>query len=437
MQHKELTLDTLTCTETADAQEDDCRIEVYLDPDDPANPRDNGDRREPYALRESMEADEAWDVDRSFWLGTEATVKLYVTDWLFPDEWPDSLEDIDFSIGAELGSEALDGSASGPITFESDEHGGEYELSYSWSQPSGTLKPVERALQAFPSNNKTGEWAWVDADDLKQRVKTIVNFAMSGTDPGDAGPSISGSPHWINQDGTPFCGPAGIAYSLAAREPRLFVETVRSLYEQGAFHGAEEVGIVSKALRRSSVPKSIRREDFWAEWVLLSGIRESAHWFDVANNAFISGGASAVHMNLPWTMAHWAKDVLGHSEVAWFSNSLFLEAVHTLVGNPGVDPTKESSAVDAVKEAYNFHTKDGFASVLVDPTFPDGDVGFNFPQHWVALGGNFDHDESSSEVTIDFHNSAPYPSDRRGDYNITIDEGDFETYVWGVVCGQS
>lgn len=422
----EVTLKKLSCQQTADISVDNCRIEAYLD---------NSNRREPYSLRRQMTAGgPEWTVNRTYWFNNTIRIELHVEDWLFPDDWLGSGQTVDLQAGAKLGTIQLPGggSASGTDSVSFQREGADYELTYSVTQSSGTLKPVDRALSAFPTSSGVGEWAWVDAQPLKNRVETIVAFARGQTSPGATGATIATGPFQVDQDGTPFCGPSGIVFSLAARDPRRFVEMVRSLYEQGEFLGRERVGLVSRGLRHSSVPARVQQNDLWADWVMLASIRESAHWFNVANNALL-GTLSIFHMNLPWTMAHWARDVLGHVNATWLSASDLFTAVHDILGIGHSEPVQKNDGVAVLREAMQDHNNGGFATLLVSADFPNR-VNFwkaNFPFqafHWVALGGNVTI--SSSDVELEYHDS------RHGQkLTRTFSHQEFNDLVWGGVSG--
>jgi hypothetical protein len=277
-------------------------------------------------------------------------------------------------------------------------------LTYSTAQPSVSDR-VAKSIDAFKTSSAGRVWANISnrnaiathLDHLTAPVRNNQSINQIGGDVSDQ--------YEIDQDGTPFCGPAAILFGMIIRQPRRMVEAVRSLYETGEFLTNHWMIPASATLRGTTVPGGFP-SGWEAQWMMIAAIRESQHFLEVANDFTLEGGLkSLVHAGPPWSLVYWLETVLGYSNATWYSSSSIVSGLHAQL--PGHSPFDDHapqtvSEADALDEAANAMNNDGVGIILIDSSIiPPGatESEFPYPSHYVTVldstvrsGGDVDFD---------------------------------------------
>jgi len=253
---------------------------------------------------------------------------------------------------------------------------------------------IALAIRKFEKSKKPGVWPHLRKDDLLAdiRLKTRNSFQ-------------------VNQGRTPLCGPAAIIFELARKKPKLFVRICQTLYESGKLqHGKRKVfSKPSKSLLKSKVRKGISI----ADWMLMAAMRDIENAiFDVDANS----GDIATGITTPSEMKGWTKELLGYKKVKYESLYFYGE-------------------FDAMKKAKQIVKKGGVAFLLVDKAMVTGKApAVASPDHWISFLGKLNIDDGNPWIWDSGHIKFQCYSWGKK-YDVSLGEGPFEDYIWGMVTG--
>ncbi len=175
------------------------------------------------------------------------------------------------------------------------------------------------------------------------------------------------NPNLINQAGTPLCGPASLARSLAIDKPQFYVQSILELYKFGETRINNLEIKAGSELRESSVQGNIDPTD----WILLGSIRDSNNWFLSPAGWF---GSNAAGITSPGEIEGWLNDV-GYTKV--------INKTHVVLRPISI--VFEAEAM----EASRLFTQGYKVLLLIDadmlnPLNQD-DITSLHPDHWVVL----------------------------------------------------
>jgi len=376
---RQLVVEDLFCNETEDWWgADEARLEIFGD----------GSLLTP-TLKRDMDDGDLWNINKSFVFYDQVEVKLWDADVSVTEEILTGYQpDADDLLGKiTLGKGTL---GHGEASFTLD--GADYRLRYRVTKASAPkIQTAQDALQAFERSKGSGVWAAVDKDQLVREIADIIE-----------------NPIRIYQAQTPLCGPASIAYELASREPRRYVEVVQQLYETGKFDMRTKEVEASESLTNGPIPSGMRA----ADWMLLSTMRDAENWLfpmDPADPWEVEG------MTFPGEMQGWSYELLGYDNVEYESTYVFGE-------------------FDALRKAQEVRNAGGVAFLMIHSALlKETEEPEPWPTHWVSFLGNLTIDEGnwldSGRVTFDVFSWGNTKSvDKTADF--------FEECMWGVVTGR-
>jgi len=243
----EVSLEKLLCKTTEDANEDECRLEIFVD----------GVLKE--TLERDLVEDEEWQLNQAHVFENSVRVRLYDKDW--PD--PDDL----------LGEVVIGPNPTAQATGYFTQDDADYELTYSVVEYS--LDPVQSALDAFRNSPRPGVWPHIARADLIADMEDKLDDAFR-----------------VYQGNTPFCGPAAIVFELVSRQPARYVQICQELYETGSFQALTEEIEACEDLLNSEVPPPDSNTSIpisEADWMLMATLRDHANLFFDVETASPSG----------------------------------------------------------------------------------------------------------------------------------------------------
>lgn len=175
------------------------------------------------------------------------------------------------------------------------------------------------------------------------------------------------SPNLINQEGTPLCGPATLARSLAIDKPLLYVKSIIELYKFGETRINNFEIKAGSELRLSSVQGNTNP----ADWILLASIRDSDNWF-LSPAGWL--GNSAAGITLPGDLESWFT-ATGYTKI--------INKTHLFV-----KPSK-SVLIGEAMEASSLYIQGYKVLLLIDADMlnsqnQDDKISLT-PNHWVVL----------------------------------------------------
>jgi hypothetical protein len=364
---RQLILKQLKCNETEDWGADECRLEVYVD-----------GALQPY-LKTSLNDKQVWTLNRTYTFSDHVDIKLW-------DE--DSPDGDDFLGAAQIGSALTNASAA----FTLD--GASYRLWYEVVDvPDVDL--VQQAIATFEQSPQPGVWPSIPKANLIAEIRERV-----------------ANPYRVNQNYTPFCGPAAIVFELVARQPARYVAICQALYETGQFQSRTKIVRPSDGLRQSKVRGGMS----FADWMLIATLRDTENLIfpvDASSSGLVNNIAG---ITTPWEMKGWIYEILGYDQTNFDSTFVWGE-------------------FDAMRTAQAARSQNGVAFLLIDASMLQGDApAIAYPNHWVSYQGNLHiddgvwHKHDSGHIRFDCYSWGRLFSVNRG-------EGSFEDYMWGVVTG--
>lgn len=201
-----------------------------------------------------------------------------------------------------------DGTFSETFTYQNN---WEVEATYTVTD-TGTVDPLAETLSDFragitvAANAKTfGAWQHLDHTKIVDRTEKIADGAEN------LGIDNVHDAYAIDQAYVGYCAPAAVMFCSAYRQPRRFVETVRSLYETTGFLTQTERHSCSLGLVNS--PAADDLEDL--EWLFCAALEDSNEATeDVTSTNTDEGMVSSV-------TAYWVSELLGYQEV-WTYNAV-------------------------------------------------------------------------------------------------------------------
>jgi hypothetical protein len=255
---------------------------------------------------------------------------------------------------------------------------------------------VQSALAAFSQSPRPGVWPHIRKADLIDDIRRTVEKPVEE----------------VNQDSAPFCGPASIVFELASRQPARYVSICQSLYETGQFRSRTKVVKPSQNLLQSPVRAGMSV----ADWMLIAALR------DAENLLFpVTGTSGTLSNNIagittPWEMKGWIYEILGYNRVEFESTAVYGEFA-------------------AMRTADRILRQGGVAFLLIHSAMLKGKAPkIAHPNHWVAYLGNLKIDNGvwyrrdSGHIRFNCYSWGQ-------DYEVSLGEGPFEDYMWGVVTG--
>lgn len=233
---------------------------------------------------------------------------------------------------------------------------------------------VEEAIEQFRNSNFPSKWPNVD------KAKLLEDIIKSVKDP-----------FQINQNYTPFCGPASITFDLVSKQPIQYVRFIKQIYEKGQFKTKD--GKIIKAGRKlleSQIPIEITP----ADWVFMGTLRDDKNLFA---NVKSSGGwdnpSGIAGMTGVPAMISWTKHVLGYRKSKYKSAAVFGD-------------------VKQLKKVSSIVNRGGAGFLLIHSGLVGGKVpkwdGPQFPNHWIVYLGNLKLNKRNN-----------------------VDAVQFDTYTWG------
>lgn len=341
---------------------------------------DDSDLREPYLVAQKLQTGEsappADPFDRRYDVDTGIEFELVVGDSL------------------SLGTESVDvTSISGAETrtFQSGQI--EIELEFSVSDV-GDVDPRQRAIDQFRDGESTvnsdefTRWQNVGHSYILERLERIA------TDPADANEDGLDDVFEIYQGETEFCAVTSVAFGLAHRQPRRFIEVARSLYETGGFLGNTDRLETSRSLQNSSIG-----DDVWPlGWLLLASLMETDNVFFDMSDSDVDTQASV------FAVKYWLGELLGYDNVDYDSAQLMSERT-------------------AFERASNAVGDDGVGILHIHDYLLDDDV-LDDPEEnaaWWAIAGNHFVAMAESATIVDEGDSDDQSDDRI----------EFSVHSWG------
>ncbi|MFD1796784.1 hypothetical protein FQV27_18065 [Paracoccus aurantiacus] len=211
-------------------------------------------------------------------------------------------------------------------------------------------------------------------------------------------------PLQVDQQSTPFCGPASIAYELVRRDPAEFVRACQEIYETGAYRVRGEKIEASGDLKGSRSPISA------ADWIFCATLRDEANLLfdvDADEGALVNGLTTSGEMEM------WTRVVLGmrsqHSHGSTFSGE-----------------------VKALRSAQSSIDRGGVAFLKIHSDMlnrPGSDSDPKFPDHWIVLHGETD-------IGPGDHGRVSFRAYSWGkEHKVNLPKKRFENLMWGSVVG--
>jgi hypothetical protein len=374
---KELTLQKLHCVTTEDILgSDECRLEVITD----------GQVEHPE--RVSLNDGEAWAIDANYYFRTEATVQL------LDEDIPEIGDDDDHLGIVRIPSTDVTDAVAQFCLDEAD-----YRLVYSVREATLISDPhaAETAVQAFEAAPEPSPKPWpsIDKAALVQDIRdTLADVTMG-----------------IDQQNWPFCGPASVAFELATREPRRWVEILQSIYEKGSFPSRHEADPIEAgdALRNAQPPTDLSL----ADWLFMGTIQDDA--------------------NLILSVTNWprglAAGISWHTVMAdWHETILFCDNVSTDFA-PGDD-------LVSLRNACANRDRGGYSMIGINSALIPGQsstpIDGVIPTHWVPLY----KDPSDPATLIETEQTVSFKVYSWGQiHTIYRQKGDWESLYFGSVTG--
>lgn len=263
--------------------------------------------------------------------------------------------------------------------------------------PTSGPKTVEEAINQFANSNLPSKWPHINKTDLLNDIRQTV-----------------ADPYRVNQNRTPFCGPASITFELVRKQPIQYVRFLKQLYEIGQFK--TKTGKIVKAGRKLLASKK-PDEISVADWVFIGTLRD-------AKNLFVSvkseGGTDfpsriAGGTGVP-AMKSWTKHVLGFRK-AKYKSAIFFGDIKTL--------KKANSALRRGGVAFPVIHKGLIEEIYTDWGGPQ------IPNHWVVFLGNLQVKRRNVADSVQFD---LYSWGQK--FHIKTDKRTFRQYYTGVVIGE-
>lgn len=252
------------------------------------------------------------------------------------------------------------------------------------------LKLAEQSIAEFENSNIPGVWVGLDKKQIIKELRSRV-----------------ANPFNINQQSQPFCGPASIIFELVRKQPDLYVQICRHLFQIGGFHTQTNRWIYpSSRLLNSQGNFKISQVD----WMILSTLRESENLiFPVEPNApqLIRNLAG---MTKTWEMAGWIQEILGYQKIKYLNAYL-------------------SKDVQVLEQAAQIVQAGGVAFALINDSglLLNKPPAIPYPSHWVALLGNLSI-ANNNLISFDVYTWGKTMT-------VTINLDLFKTHFWEVVVG--
>ena len=290
---KALTFDELHCKKSL-ANPWYCHIEVKVD---------DSHLKEPYVLGEHLKAGQKTDPGAPFskrYLFDE-TVSFSME---LEDRYQLEVHDHDRADG--------DGTFSKTFTHQSN---WEVEATYTVSDV-GSVDPLAEALSDFragiqvaANSDAFGAWQHLDHAKIVDRTEKIADGAEN------LGVDNLHDAYEIDQANVGYCGPAAVMFCSAYRQPRRFVETVRSLYETTGFLTQNDRHACSLGLVNSRAADDL--EDL--EWLFCAALEDTS---EATEDVTASNPDEGMAVNV---IAYWLSELLGYQEVWRYYDATLLD----------------------------------------------------------------------------------------------------------------
>lgn len=180
------------------------------------------------------------------------------------------------------------------------------------------------------------------------------------------------NPDLINQQDSPFCGPACTIRAICEDDPDAYAKAAIDLYESGV--GKVKDLEIKPGVELIKSPVQMKMDE--ADWLMLATLRDSGNAVLSTAGAF---GDSFAGITLPSTVQAWAK-------AAGYSNIESTTYVTNLV-KPLWDRAKKMLAV--AKRANDLLATGYHVFLLIDANMLESakqnDWTSTYPDHWVAL----------------------------------------------------
>lgn len=246
---------------------------------------DGNDIREPYfqTIDELGFTEDTTRLNRAHPFESEITIKLYKS--RFADDEIDRQKIVDTS------------ETTGFLTFRDGSE--EFELEYEVTDEGSTSK-AEIALQDFRDSSRNGAWQKINKNNI---ISSLDHYA---TNPADQDSDQTLDVFELDQGSLGYCSNIAIAFSLAWRKPRRFIEASRAMYEQGWFLSRTHSHPISNELKRSTVPSGI--DPF--EWLFCAAIEDSENWLtNVTSNNTQEGARNEFEK-------YWLDEIVGYENAS-------------------------------------------------------------------------------------------------------------------------
>lgn len=255
---------------------------------------------------------------------------------------------------------------------------------------SESLKLAEQAIDEFENSTIPGVWVGLDKQTIIKELRSRI-----------------ANPFSVNQQSQPFCGPASIIFELIRKQPDLYVQICRHLFQIGGFHTQTNRWIYpSSRLLNSQGNFKMPQVD----WMLLSTLRESENLIFPVEPDAPALVRNLAGMTKTWEMAGWIQEILGYQKTKYLNAYL-------------------SKDVQVLQEATQIVNAGGVAFALINdlalllnkpPAIP-------YPSHWVALLGNLSL-EDNNLISFNVYTWGKMMT-------ITINLDLFKIHFWEVVAG--
>ncbi|UWR22820.1 hemopexin repeat-containing protein [Sulfitobacter sp. S190] len=251
-------------------------------------------------------------------------------------------------------------------------------------------------LAAFRAG--TGPGAWPELDRATVADQIAANIA---------------TPLIVDQARTPLCGPAAIVYLYAKRRPDDYARFCIDLFEKGHARMRTKT-LHPSALVKSSSPAGLVNQ---ADWMVMAAMRDAENaLFDIdgTEQGWEQGIVQGV--TTPWEMKGWLREMLMLGDVTYESCAVWGEEA-------------------AVKSCDTACKAGGVGLMMVSAALAGNPAPrVAFPDHWVVFEGalNIDHGDWWR------HDSGHFKFrvwSWGGILPVSLSEGRFEDYMWGVVYG--
>ncbi len=363
-------LETLQCIKKQDwIGSDECRLDIIADG----------------ALlaqhRQSMSNGQTWFIGQEAPFQTSLELKLWEEDLIGKD---DLIGDVTARpVAANHQAASLTGSNAN------------YVLTYTISTDTmSAAEEVEQAIRAFETSAQPGVWPNLPKGQVIAQLRAVV-----------------ANPFIIHQQQSPLCGPASIAYELAAKNPLRYVQYCRMVYETGQFQARTRLLPSSPQLHQSEPGANMNQLD----WMTLATMRESENLKlfpvtkDTVGNVLVSGCA------MPWAMAGWTRELLNYDDADF--QPLLADKVGALL--------KAQAAVDQGCVVFMV-----IQSAMLNNVKPSS----HYPDHWISFVGNLKVDDG---VTKGQGGQLHFDVFTWGSCrHLDIDHALFEECTWGLVVGK-